>query len=95
MSTENRAQYILYSGKILKKIRPDDIILLHDARPKKEDLLGDWLKEVEQVLTGLEAKKLKVLPLSEIIARPVMSAQTREKFGLDSVKQPGIDGQVH
>ena len=81
------------SRKILKRIRPDDIILLHDARPKKEDLLGDWLKEVEQVLAGLEAKNLKVLPLSEIIGRPVMSAQPENP--LDTVKHPGIDGQVH
>ena len=63
------------SGKILKKIRPDDIILLHDTRPKMEDLLDGWLKEIEQVLAGLEAKNLKVLPLAEIIGRPVMSAQ--------------------
>lgn len=61
--------------KILKKIHPDDIVLLHDVRPKKEELLDDWFKEIEQILSGLEAKGLKVLPLSEIIGRTVMTAK--------------------
>lgn len=65
------------SRKILNKIRPDDIVLLHDVRPPKKELLDDWLKEVEQILAGLDAKGLKVLPLSEIIAKSVMTV--REK----------------
>jgi peptidoglycan/xylan/chitin deacetylase (PgdA/CDA1 family) len=60
------------SAKILKRIRPDDIVLLHDVRPKDARLLALWLNEVESLLSGLRAKGLTVLPLSEIIGRPVM-----------------------
>ena len=63
------------SRKILKKIQPDDIVLLHDVPPRKTELLDDWLEEIEQILAGLDAKGLKVLPLSEIIGRTVMTAR--------------------
>ena len=60
------------SKRILKRVHPDDIILLHDTRPKNDKLFSDWLKEMDQILTGIEAKGLTVLPLSAIIGRPVM-----------------------
>ena len=58
--------------KILKRIRPDDIILLHDNRPSNERLIPHWLKEVELTLSGLKVKGLAILPLSELIGKPVM-----------------------
>jgi len=67
------------SEKILKRVRPDDIVLLHDAQPKEVRLLPFWLKEVESILSGLEAKGLAVLPLSEIIGRPVMLTEKKKK----------------
>lgn len=60
------------SKKILKRVHPDDIILLHDTRPKNDHLFSCWLKEMDSMLTGLEVKGLTVLPLSTIIGRPVM-----------------------
>lgn len=63
------------SRKILKRIRADDIILLHDIRPKKEDLFRYWLNEIDLILSGIEKKGLAVLPLSVIIGRPVMIAR--------------------
>ena len=57
---------------ILKRIRPDDIVLLHDSRPVDESLIPAWLNEIENLLVGIEAKGLMVLPLSELIGRPVM-----------------------
>lgn len=60
------------SKKILKRVHPDDIILLHDTKPKNDDLFSCWLKEMDSMLTGIEAKGLAVLPLSTIIGRPVM-----------------------
>lgn len=65
------------SKKILERIRPDDIVLLHDSRPKNERLIPYWLNEIDLILTGLEARGLAVLPLGEIIGRPVMIT----KFG--------------
>jgi peptidoglycan-N-acetylglucosamine deacetylase len=64
-----RIRYL--SKKILKRVHPDDIILLHDTRPKNDHLFSFWLKEVDCILTGLEAKRLTVLPLSAIIGMPV------------------------
>jgi peptidoglycan/xylan/chitin deacetylase (PgdA/CDA1 family) len=64
------------SKRILRRIRPDDIILLHDIRPKKDGLFRYWLNEVELVLSGIEEKGLTVLPLSDIIKRPVMIPKT-------------------
>jgi peptidoglycan/xylan/chitin deacetylase (PgdA/CDA1 family) len=60
------------SGSILKRIRPDDIVLLHDIRQKNKRLTLHWLKEIELILIGLKNKGLSVLPLSEIIGKPVM-----------------------
>ena len=60
------------SKRILKRIRPDDIILLHDISPKKDRLFRYWLNEIELILLGIEEKGLAVLPLSVLIGRPVM-----------------------
>jgi peptidoglycan/xylan/chitin deacetylase (PgdA/CDA1 family) len=62
--------------RILKRIRPDDIVLLHDSRPPDESLIPVWLNEVETLLAGLEIKGLVVLPLSELIGKPVMISKT-------------------
>ena len=58
--------------RILKRIRPDNIVLLHDSRPPDKDLIPVWLNEIENLLAGIETKGLKVLPLSELIGKPVM-----------------------
>jgi peptidoglycan/xylan/chitin deacetylase (PgdA/CDA1 family) len=58
--------------RILKRIRPDDIVLLHDSRPPDESLIPVWLNEIENLLAGIETKNLVVLPLSELIGKPVM-----------------------
>lgn len=67
------------STRILKRIRPDDIVLLHDIRPKEGRLLP-WLKEVETILSGLEARGIAVLPLSEIVERPIMVTEIQTSF---------------
>lgn len=66
------------SGRVLKKVKPGDIILLHDTAPPGTRYSGPssavniWLREVEQVLSGLKLKGLRSVPLSELIGRPVM-----------------------
>ena len=60
------------SGKILKRIGPGDIVLLHDVRPHKPFEVGYWLNEMELILIGIKNKGLAVRPLAEIIGRPVM-----------------------
>lgn len=69
------------AGKILKKVRPDDIILLHDVRPSKIDDIPYWLQEVESILTGLTGEGFSVLPLNELVGRPVMTFCRKEGLG--------------
>jgi hypothetical protein len=54
-------------------VRANDILLLHEnlTRPS---LLPTWSKEVDRILGGIRAKGLEVLPLAELIGRPVMAA---------------------
>lgn len=55
------------SGKILNKIKDGDIILLHDAPPRRlEDTLY-LLREIETLLDGISQKGLRVVSLSELI----------------------------
>jgi len=60
------------SRKILKRIGPGDIVLLHDVRPHTPFSVGEWLSEVELIVSGIKTKGLAVRPLAEIIGRPVM-----------------------
>lgn len=60
------------AGKILQKVRPDDIVLLHDVRPKRIEDITPWLDEVEKILCGLKQGGFSVLPLDALIGRPVM-----------------------
>ena len=62
------------SRRILSKVRPADIVLLHDMRPKDGVLLDYWIKEMDQLLSGLKNKGLKILPLSDLIGKPVMAS---------------------
>jgi peptidoglycan-N-acetylglucosamine deacetylase len=62
------------SSKILKKVRPDDIILLHDTAPVKNFSLDFFISEIDSILNGLKSKGLSVVPLSEIIGAPVMKS---------------------
>jgi peptidoglycan/xylan/chitin deacetylase (PgdA/CDA1 family) len=64
--------------KILKKVRPDDIILLHDVRPSKIDDIPYWLIEIESILSGLTQRGFSILPLDEMIGRPVMNLYREE-----------------
>ncbi|MEI6124951.1 MAG: polysaccharide deacetylase family protein [Pseudomonadota bacterium] len=58
--------------KILKKVKPGDILLLHDVRPRGGASADLWLREVELLFCGLREKNIEVVPLAELIGRPVM-----------------------
>ena len=61
------------SRRILKRVRANDILLLHDnlAQPS---LLPHWAGEVDLILKGIPEKGLEILPLADMIGRPVMIA---------------------
>lgn len=56
---------------ILKKIHPGAIVLLHDIPPRGGRIM-DWLREVERLILGLKSQGYTVVPLSDLIGRPVM-----------------------
>jgi peptidoglycan/xylan/chitin deacetylase (PgdA/CDA1 family) len=60
------------AAKILKRVGPDDIILLHDSMPPNRERIPRWLNEIESLLIGLTAEGFTILPLSELIGKPVM-----------------------
>ncbi|HBF42789.1 MAG TPA: polysaccharide deacetylase family protein [Desulfobacteraceae bacterium] len=72
------------SKKILRRIRPEDIIALHDVRPHNPLLFASWIDEIELILSGIKDKGIEVLPLGEIIGRPVMKTE------IDGMK-PNLD----
>jgi peptidoglycan-N-acetylglucosamine deacetylase len=62
------------AARILRQVRSDDIILLHDSMPLGKAGRRSWLGEMETLLCGLERQGLSVWPLQRLIGRPVMDA---------------------
>jgi peptidoglycan/xylan/chitin deacetylase (PgdA/CDA1 family) len=57
--------------RILRRVRADDIIMLHDSRPQRRAHLGHWLAEIDQILAGIAEKGLTIRPLAELIGQAV------------------------
>jgi peptidoglycan-N-acetylglucosamine deacetylase len=57
--------------RILGRVCPDDIIMLHDHLPVDRASVSLWLTEVEAILLGIPRKALAFRPLSELIGCPV------------------------
>ena len=60
------------SEKILRRVHPDAIVALHDIKPRDDALFSYWLNEIDLIFSGIKEKGLAILPLSELIGRPVM-----------------------
>jgi peptidoglycan/xylan/chitin deacetylase (PgdA/CDA1 family) len=58
------------SQKILKALNPGDIIMLHDLPAYHERQSDHWQKELDRLL-GTLAKKYDIVPLEQLIQRPV------------------------
>ncbi|MEJ2156683.1 MAG: polysaccharide deacetylase family protein [Desulfobacteraceae bacterium] len=61
------------SNRILGRLRSGDVIMLHDIPPRNGGTQEAWLKEVERLIAGIQRKKLQIIPLAELIGRPVMA----------------------
>ena len=59
-------------SKILKKVKADDIILLHDVSPRRKEDRAVLLPEIERLLMGIIAKGLRIVPLADLINKEVM-----------------------
>jgi peptidoglycan/xylan/chitin deacetylase (PgdA/CDA1 family) len=82
------------SLKILRRIGPDDIVLLHDIAPRSVALLSLWVEEIDRVLEGIRTKGLVALPLEELIGRPVMT-KTAEGNAHDGVYRVSEETHPH
>jgi len=58
--------------RLLRKVRPGDIVLLHDVPPPSGDV-SYLLGEFETILSGLRERELTIQPLARLIGREVMS----------------------
>ncbi len=58
--------------RLLRKVRPGHIVLLHDVEPKGDLTPRAWLDEVDRLAAGLKEKGLEPVPLSRLIGKPVM-----------------------
>ncbi|MFW6372286.1 MAG: polysaccharide deacetylase family protein [Thermodesulfobacteriota bacterium] len=58
--------------RILARVHPDAVIALHDVRPRSGNTMVDWIREVDLILWGLKRRGYAVLPLPDLIGRPVM-----------------------
>jgi uncharacterized protein (DUF2062 family) len=59
------------ASRILGKIRPGDIMLLHDVSPIGKDV-DCLIGEFEKILAGLESRGIEIQPLAWLIGREVM-----------------------
>ncbi|HYD39821.1 MAG TPA: polysaccharide deacetylase family protein [Anaeromyxobacter sp.] len=60
------------AGRVLRRVRAGDIVLLHDHLPAATDV-DTWLAEVRKILAGLREKGLRPVALSELLGTPVMA----------------------
>lgn len=63
------------AARILKKVKSDDIILLHDKPPRRPEDNLVLLQEVEKILTGVREKGLRIVSLSELIGKEIMKVR--------------------
>ena len=59
------------AGKILNRLQPGDIIMLHDLPPYQKNLSDYWQKELD-LLFGTLKNRHTIVPLEQLIKRPVM-----------------------
>jgi len=61
------------AGRILKKVKDDDIILLHDTPPRRPEDHDVFMQEIEKILTGINDRGLRIVPLSGFVNREIMN----------------------
>jgi len=59
------------AGKLLAKVAPGDIILLHDVTPRIGGVT-QLLQEFSDLIEGVQGKGLEILPLGRLIGKEVM-----------------------
>lgn len=70
------------AGRLLAKVIPGDIILLHDVAPRQGDV-AHLLQEFSALIEGVKEKGLEIVPLGRLIGKEVM-----QRGGADSEPHP-------
>jgi peptidoglycan/xylan/chitin deacetylase (PgdA/CDA1 family) len=81
--------------RILNRVRAGDILLLHENLPQPF-LLAGWAAEMDRILKGIPQRGLEILPLADLIGKPVMVAAAgrhdrRREVNAEPSAAPGPD----
>ena len=63
------------AARIMARLRSGDIIMLHDLRPKSDELYQYWLNELDRLFSGLKAR-YEVQPLAAVIKADKINEKT-------------------
>ena len=63
--------------RILKKLKGDDIILLHDKTPRRSEDYPVLFQEIENLLKGIQDRGFRVVSLADLIDREIMTIKSR------------------
>lgn len=63
------------AGRIIAKLKPGDILLLHDLAPETDSAAEYWLNELNILFTALQTKDYEVRGLETLIGQPVMAVE--------------------
>ena len=82
------------AGRLLKRVRPNDIVLLHENLPDPSRL-ASWEREIDLVLKGIADRGLAVVPLAELIGREVMRVEQGAEGiqGVEGSRGQGVEGK--
>ena len=65
------------ASRVLRRLQPGDILLLHDNPPQSEEARIDWSQELHRLFASLSQADL-VVPLAALIDQPVMIAGEKQ-----------------
>jgi peptidoglycan/xylan/chitin deacetylase (PgdA/CDA1 family) len=57
------------ASRLLRRLAPGDIVLLHDVRPRSEAARAQWLREIEQLLLALKERQFTLITLADCLTK--------------------------
>jgi peptidoglycan/xylan/chitin deacetylase (PgdA/CDA1 family) len=67
------------SKRILKSVKADDIIVLHDTAPPQSERCAEWLVQMEDIIVGLKERGFIIKPLADLISKPIFDSAKDHK----------------
>ncbi|MBU1986131.1 MAG: polysaccharide deacetylase family protein, partial [Proteobacteria bacterium] len=66
--------------RVLHKLKPGDILLLHDIAPEKEAMTTYWTNELNTLFSSLRKGSYDIQPLERLIGQPAMIFLKNKEF---------------